>query len=711
MLMVSCHVAFAGTGDVLRTIAELNAACSNGVAGLRYDVTAKMLMPPRPHDLEFYALDETGATIFGMDPAILRDCPTNAGDIVSIKGIIVQTQRKGLVGLHSEQVALVAHGDPPAPIPASPNDIYGSDRLRFRLVSVQGTVYDAFRDEIDHHWSFIVLNCNGTPIYVAVSGDDVAPEDLERLIGATASVDGIVADNIYGSRITLKRHLSIHGLSSIKVLSPGADPFVVPEYSSSPFPLSANAMEVGRRRISGHVIAAWDGGGRVLIRTDSGNIVRADLKSRPPPHYGEYVEASGFPATDLYRRNLSRAVWRAAAGAQFVEDAAMPVRARDLFIDKDGHAIKNASLYGRSITLRGTVHGLPPMGTNIGRMYLECDSFMVPVDVSECPDALNGITEGCVLDVSGTYVIETDNWLSNNVFPQIKEILVAVRTPKDVVLVARPPWWTTKRLIALIAALVSVILGIIWWNVALRRRAELRGKKLADEQVAHISSELKVVERTRLAVELHDLLSQTLTGVSMGISSIIDTVGDSDARLKHPLELTSKMVEACRNELRNCLWDLRSRSLEEEKMDNAIRIALAQVISTANVAVRFNVPRSLLTDNTAHAILCIVRELATNAIRHGKASCIKVAGCIERGRLLFAVSDNGCGFDTESAPGVDEGHFGLQGIRERVERLNGEMSIKSTIGKGTNVSLAIEIPAGKLTGECIDGKDQGPCCR
>ena len=54
MLMVSCHVAFAGTEDVLRTIAELNAAYSNGVAGLRYDVTAK--------EVEKQVTDEKGKT-------------------------------------------------------------------------------------------------------------------------------------------------------------------------------------------------------------------------------------------------------------------------------------------------------------------------------------------------------------------------------------------------------------------------------------------------------------------------------------------------------------------------------------------------------------------------------------------------------------------------------------------------------------------------
>ena len=104
---------------------------------------------------------------------------------------------------------------------------------------------------------------------------------------------------------------------------------------------------------------------------------------------------------------------------------------------------------------------------------------------------------------------------------------------------------------------------------------------------------------------------------------------------------------------------------------------------------RFNVPRKLLPDNTTHALLRIVRELTQNAIRHGRAKTIRIAGCLENDRLLFSVSDDGCGFDTQNCPNVQLGHFGLQGIRERINQFGGEMSIKSEIGNGTKVTIAI----------------------
>jgi len=54
-----------------------------------------------------------------------------------------------------------------------------------------------------------------------------------------------------------------------------------------------------------------------------------------------------------------------------------------------------------------------------------------------------------------------------------------------------------------------------------------------------------------------------------------------------------------------------------------------------------------------------------------------VAGCIDGGNLLISVRDNGRGFDPDNAPGASSGHFGLQGIRERVETLEGSFEIES----------------------------------
>ncbi len=131
--------------------------------------------------------------------------------------------------------------------------------------------------------------------------------------------------------------------------------------------------------------------------------------------------------------------------------------------------------------------------------------------------------------------------------------------------------------------------------------------------------------------------------------------------------------------------------LEEEDFPTAIRKTLAQLEPQAQISIRFAVPRSLFHDATAHAILNIIRELVSNALRHGKATSIKIAGSIDNGLLLFSVTDNGSGFNPETSPGPKSGHFGIDGIRERLSRRNGHLSFESHPGF-THARVEIPLP-------------------
>ena len=227
------------------------------------------------------------------------------------------------------------------------------------------------------------------------------------------------------------------------------------------------------------------------------------------------------------------------------------------------------------------------------------------------------------------------------------------------------------RLFALLAALSA-------WNFALNRKAERRGRELYEERASHAIAEKRVEERTRLAVELHDSLSQTLTGVALQLE-----VGNTDT--------ARTMLTACRSDLRRCLWELRSRTFEEKDLTEAIERTLEPHAVGAKVSVRFNVPRERLSDSETHTILRIVRELAVNAIRHGKATVVKVAGECHGNTISFSVTDNGCGFDPATAPGPEQGHFGLLGVRERLNDFGGSFELESAPGKGAKATISIKL--------------------
>ncbi len=307
----------------------------------------------------------------------------------------------------------------------------------------------------------------------------------------------------------------------------------------------------------------------------------------------------------------------------------------------------------------------------------------------ESTDAIKGLEIGSKAEISGTLIVKTGSYHPNEPLPRIREVVLVVRTPSDVKVLAPPPWWTPGRLAILVAALVAALAAILLWNVLLRRLADKRGRELMHSRLSQEESKLKVQERTRIAVELHDTIAQNLTGVSLELDSAEQLAHKNiDGMLSH-LGMAARTLQSCRNELRNCLWDLRSRALEEADLNEAIRRTIMPLVSDVDLSIRFNVPRKTLADDTAHVLMRILRELVQNAVRHGGASSVKIAGSLEDGILRFSVRDNGCGFDPETRPGVLQGHFGLQGIRERINQFNGEMKIESSPGNGARISISL----------------------
>jgi len=294
-----------------------------------------------------------------------------------------------------------------------------------------------------------------------------------------------------------------------------------------------------------------------------------------------------------------------------------------------------------------------------------------------------------VVDVSGTCALDVDAPERTSAIPRLRGFTIILRTPSDITVVRRPAWWTPAKLAAVIGALLAMLVAVTFWNTSLRKLAARKGRELMREQIGHVAAKLKTEERTRLAVELHDSLAQTLSGISLEIDTAKKLADENGRGMCEHLGIAARTLKSCRDELRNCLWDLRNRALEARSMNDAIRQTLLPHLRGVELSLRVNVPRSRLTDNTAHAVLRVVRELVLNGVHHGGATKVWIAGAIDDGRAKFSVRDNGSGFDPATAPSFAEGHYGLLGIRERIESLEGEFTIESAPGKGAKATFSI----------------------
>ena len=576
-------------------------------------------------------------------------------------------------------------------------------KLGFAIFEIDGTISDAFWDETDPRFFWLVLTGEGETFYATVNlaqcPDRDAESRLKALIGAEVSIFGLCDPNAGLKRPYKGYTFQFGSMADIRVRTPApSDPFDVAEAGDLTHLRPQVIPTLGRRRMTGRVIAAWSKcfliesqvsfhhhPGSTVSRRRS--ITRAETDAALPS-VGAMVDVVGFPETDNYNINLVRAIWRPNPDAtpDYPPSAPTNLTAQAILTDDLGRRNVKQDLYGKAVRLGGVIRTL---ARDASVLQLDDGTELVSVILSGLGGTAHDIVLGARVEVTGVCVLDIETWRPNAAFPRIKGFFLVTRSPEDIRVLATPSWWTPQRLLAVIGGLTALLLGILGWNVGLRRLVERRSRELVEERTQTLRSDLKVEERTRLAVELHDSIAQSLSGVVMEVETAEKLAADGPAAMRQHLTRASRALKSCNDDLRNCLWDLRSQALEEKDMTTAIEKTLKPHATAAQLAVRFNVAREKLADQTAYSVLRIVRELVINAIRHGRASRVRIAGSLDNGTLRFSVTDDGCGFDPDNCPGVMQGHFGIEGIRERVDQLDGTFELTSSPGLGTKATVTL----------------------
>ena len=692
---VACQFAFGA--ETLTRIEDVRRVCDlGGFTNIAYDVTGTLVSYFRRSVTREWIVtisDGTNAFAFmeynkgGVD-AVSEDDP-RLNDLVRIQGATYVEDGRQFFGY--TRFSLLKRRPTGDEIDISPKEMFDKG-LAPRLGRIKGVVRDAFRDESDPQFVTMILNCAGSLVTVMIFDVYYEIADPSEYVGSKVAAEGMVADPKAGARGYAGRILVVSGRQNLHLLKSDASEAAVPDISEiGPMPPSDISL-LGRHKAVGTVRAVWHSN-RAILETDAHETVMVRFLRPESPTCGQRVCVTGFPETDVYFLSLVNASWSLAEGEPLPDAPPRDVSPAALLRSRLGTPQINIKASGTTVRIRGRLRYLPPSGSRDTRLGVESDGFLVSVEVGSAREMLRELEIGCEVAVTGVCVVETDASSGGAVLPRADGIFIVPRSAGDIEVLSRPPWWTTGRLMALVGMLVAALSAILVWNIALSRRAESRGRELAEERLGHVSSELKVEERTRLAVELHDALSQTLAGVSMEIGAAKEFAGDGEANLSKHLDFAANAIDACRSELKNCIWDLRSEALEAHTMDEAIRKTLAKDIREQQLSLRFAVPRERLSDKTAHAILRAIRELAVNALRHGKASHVYIAGSIEGNVLKFSVRDDGCGFDPTKAQGVSQGHFGLQGIRERIAPSGGRLDIESAPGQGAKATVTYRIPS------------------
>lgn len=246
-------------------------------------------------------------------------------------------------------------------------------------------------------------------------------------------------------------------------------------------------------------------------------------------------------------------------------------------------------------------------------------------------------------------------------------------------------------------SVVSLMIPILVAREALLRAQRLQSlanrlrqrERLLERLFDRIVDERKD-ERSRIAAELHDDVLQSLIRISQLGRFLRQETADNSAAEADAHEVVDVSDRAIK-ELRQVVSDLRTSPLGRAGLVPTLRSLAQDLQLDWRVPVTVEAPKDLDLSGESQLVLYqVAKEAITNALKHGAPSEIRVRLSNGDGGVCLQVTDNGRGFDVD---GAEASHnFGLGLMRERIEMLNGEVSLTSQIGSGT--SLSVLLPRG-----------------
>ena len=205
---------------------------------------------------------------------------------------------------------------------------------------------------------------------------------------------------------------------------------------------------------------------------------------------------------------------------------------------------------------------------------------------------------------------------------------------------------------------------------------------------------LVLEERARLAREIHDTLAQGFVGISSQLDAVAMCMPEEITPARSFLDLARRMARHSLTEARRSVMDLRASALEGQDLAAALESGTRVWTAGSGVEVDVNItgtPGALPQQMEQH-LLRIAQEAVTNVLKHAGASKIGVKLHTEARKLYLRIQDNGHGFEQDGVFSSRGGHFGLIGMRERAERLGGELHLESRRGEGTEVEVKVPLP-------------------
>lgn len=243
-------------------------------------------------------------------------------------------------------------------------------------------------------------------------------------------------------------------------------------------------------------------------------------------------------------------------------------------------------------------------------------------------------------------------------------------------------------------------IGIIGYSMDVTDRK--RGEELllkSRNQLAALAVRLESVreeERGRIALEVHDVLGQALTGLKLDLSwvskQLVDAHGSFDLpSLQSRLMASVKLVDATIQSVREIVTTLRPSVLDQLGLEAAVEWQAQEFGKRTGIACTTSISPDHISVNAQQstALFRILQEVLTNVLRHAHATHVAILLEETRQHVMMQVKDNGKGFT--AAEQHEKQAFGLLGMHLRAQQQSGTFDIQGALGKGTTVTVRIPL--------------------
>lgn len=619
-------------------------------------------------NLTFIQDDSAGALVRVL-PEIVQYKPLEAGQFVQAEGSIKFSHGAPPLGIGS--ATILSSGQMPTPLPFP--DRSSDDAAEGQWVQAEGIVRSVQDDG-----TLSLMEKDGD-VKVWVKAPAAA---LERCVDALVQIRGV-----YSHRIQAGPVLLVPSLDYLQIQeAPPANPFVIPSFTVDQVDAQeADPQTLHRLKVTG-VVTFLDGNS--LFVQDNTGSVHVSTVSTNGARIGDRVEAVGFPEKHSGFVTLTEALVRRVGIGQ-------PPKPAVLSPDDVAEGRFNGSLVRLdAIVLEQKIRD--------GRQLLELQmgQRVFRAILSQRAARLPSFPVGSRVRVTGINSVQFASHVNaatseqDNSTPATLDLLL--RGPADVVLLQRPPWWNWKYSVGL-GVVCAIIFAIsLMWIRTLRRRVEERTRELK-AAMARLQKETEtsatLVERDRLAGEIHDSLEQGLNGIMMQLDGVDSKLGEDSAGARHYLEMARNMVRFSRAEVRHSLWNLESDLLSKGDLGAALTEIARQMSSSNGVRVAVEVlgPPAQLPPATEHHLLRICQEALNNALKHADAKNIQITLNYSGQSVRLAVVDDGRGFAPDSVMTGTGTHLGLRNLRSRARKIKGRLEVHSQPAKGTTIEVKVPV--------------------